>query len=293
MNLIFLMTLFALAVTRLVAQPSRVIEHIRNQSQVRQASVELSYGNEDLQQLDYWKPRLTESPLVVFVHGGGWKSGDKAHAADTKAAYFLSQGYGFVSMNYRLVPNVKVEDQAHDVASAVAFLKKESSKLGFDARRIVLMGHSAGAHLVALVGTDPVYLKKVGLGMDAVRGIIALDGACYDVPRQFSTGAPIMQETYKEAFGTDNKRQVALSPTLQAAAPNVSSFLILHVQRVDGIAQSNALAEALKKAGITAQVQGFDGNGMLGHLEINRRLGEADYAATSAVEQWLRKLLRP
>lgn len=129
--------------------------------------------------------------------------------------------------------------------------------------------------------------------MDAVRGIIALDGACYDVPRQFSTGAAIMQETYKEAFGTDNKRQVALSPTLQAAAPNVSSFLILHVQRVDGIAQSNALAEALKKAGITAQVQGFDGNGMMGHLEINRRLGEADYAATSAVEQWLRKLLRP
>ena len=152
------------------------------------------------------------------------------------------------------------------------------------------MGHSAGAHLSALVGTDMQYLKKAELGSKSLRGVIPLDGACYDVPRQIAEGGDFMQDTYSDAFGSEKDRQIALSPTHHAAAPNAPSFLILHVQRVDGAAQSKALGEALTKAGTSAEVRGFEGKGLQGHTEINRRLGDPAYPATPVVDEWLKKV---
>ena len=251
---------------------------------------ELGYGRHPSQKLDYWRPEKTGSPLVVFVHGGGWKRGDKRHAAGQKASHFLEQEYGFASINYRLVPDCTVEEQARDVSSALAFLVKKADSLGFDKTRIVLMGHSAGAHLSALVGTDMSYLREAGLGSKSLRGVIPLDGACYDVPRQIADGAGIMHDTYVQAFGAERARQLALSPMHHAAAPNSPAFLILHVQRVDGTAQSRALGEALKKAVTKVVVRGFEGFGLKGHAEINRRLGDPSYPVTSVVDEWLRQV---
>jgi acetyl esterase/lipase len=252
-------------------------------------SVELSYGTDALQKIDYSKPTAPGSPLVIYVHGGGWKRGDKTIGAAEKTAHYLKEGYAFASVGYRLVPANTVEEQAQDVATAIAYLIKDAEKLGFDGKRIVLMGHSAGAHLVALVGTDLRYLQKAGLGASALCGVIPLDGAAYDVPRQIAEGGEFMHDTYLQAFGTDPERQKALSPTAQAEAPNAPAFLILHVQRVDGAAQSKALGEALKKAGTDVEVKGFEGRGLLGHMEINRRLGDPAYPATAVVDEWLKK----
>lgn len=251
---------------------------------------EMSYGSDPLQKLDYWRPTTPGSPLVIFVHGGGWKHGDKAMAVGEKGKHSLQQGYAFASVNYRLVPACTVEEQAQDVANAIGHLIKHAEQLGFDGRRVALMGHSAGAHLVALVGTDMSYLKKAELGPNALRGVIPLDGAAYDVPRQIAEGGDFMHDTYLEAFGTEPERQKKLSPTVQAAAPNAPAFLILHVQRVDGTAQSIALGEALGKAGTPAEVKGFEGRGLQGHAEINRRLGDPSYPATPVVDAWLKKL---
>ncbi len=231
--------------------------------------------------------------MIVFVHGGGWTRGDmRMMEGSAKLSHWHGLGYAVASLDYRLVPQVKVEDEAADVAEAVAFLRANSETLGFDARRIVLIGHSAGAHLVALLGTDPRWLNGAGVSIDDVRGIVPLDGAAYDVPRQLSIGAPLMQRTYAEAFGNDPERQKSLSPTLQAARPNAPAFLILHVQRPDGFAQSEALAAALKKAGTPVTIEGFAGTGLMGHMEINRRLGEPDYPATQALDRWLAHILR-
>ncbi len=251
---------------------------------------EMSYGLDPLQKLDYWKPTTPGVPIVVYVHGGGWKRGDKRMAAGEKGPHFVQQGYAFASLNYRLVPSCTVEEQAQDVANAIAYLIRNAAKLGFDGKRVALIGHSAGAHLVALVGTDLSYLKIAEVEPKAVRGIIPLDGAAYDVPRQIAEGGDFMQDTYLQAFGTDPERQKKLSPTAQAAAPNVPAFLILHVQRVDGTAQSIALGKALRKAGTAAEVKGFEGRGLQGHMEINRDLGKADYPATPVVDAWLKKV---
>jgi acetyl esterase/lipase len=251
----------------------------------------LSYGADPLQAIDYWAGPSRNAPLVVFVHGGGWKRGDKRMMAGSdKLAHWRERGYAVASINYRLVPEATVEQQAGDVTAAVAHLKARSKALGFDGERIALVGHSAGAHLVALVGTDPTYLHGAGLTFADIDGVVPLDGAAYDVSRQLEEGPGIMGRTYRQAFGEDAARQQRLSPTAQAAAPNAGEFLILHVQRPDGARQSEALGAALRRAGTSAEVRGFAGTGLRGHAEINRRLGDPAYPATPVLDAFLARV---
>lgn len=251
----------------------------------------LSYGSDPLQQMDFWKAANAKgpAPLVIFVHGGGWKRGSKDVAASRFApAHFTGLGYAYAAINYRLVPAAKVEDQAEDVARAVRALLDKAGELGIDRSRVVITGHSAGAHLVALVGTDERYLKKAGLSFADITGVIPNDGAAYDVPSQVAQSGNFMKPTYEQAFGTDPARQRALSPTAHAAAPNAPAFLLIHVQREDGVAQNKGLEAALKGAGTWVQRNEFPGKGLQGHGEINRRLGDPTYAATGVVDAWLK-----
>jgi acetyl esterase/lipase len=259
------------------------------------ASTAYAYGAAPLQQLDYAHPAgAGPAPLIVFVHGGGWQRGDKASATGPhQVAHWTGDGYAFASINYRLVPNATAEQQAADVAAAIAWLRSNAARLGIDTTRIVLMGHSAGAHLVALVGTDPQYLAAAGITLSDLRGVIALDGAAYDVARQMADSGRLMRSTYLAAFGTDAARQRQLSPTLQAHAPNAPAFLLAHVDRADGKTQAEALGAALRQAGTPVQVASVDGKGLRGHMEINRLLGNADYPGTAVVDDWLRGLLQP
>ncbi|MFM5906757.1 MAG: alpha/beta hydrolase [Novosphingobium sp.] len=254
-----------------------------------------SYGSDPLQKGDLWFPEGHindhSAPLIVFVHGGGWKRGSKDSAASRYAPeHFTRAGYVYAAINYRLVPAARVEDQAEDVARAVKALLDDYKKLGIDPSRVVLTGHSAGAHLVALVGTDEQYLKKAGLSFANIRGVIPNDGAAYDVAGQVAQGGKFMKPTYEQAFGTDPARQKALSPMLHAAAPNAPDFLLIHVMRKDGVAQNKGLEAALKAAGTRVERREFPGEGLQGHAEINRRLGDPDYAATGAVDVWLKAL---
>ncbi len=273
----------------------RWIERQQQQQQSGPAGTDIAYGADPLQHLDFWHATRADgaAPLVIFVHGGGWERGDKSMArGSAKVSHSLERGYAFASVGYRLVPAATVEQEAQDVADAIATLVRQAPTLGIDPRRIVLMGHSAGAHLAALIGTDPRYLERAHLRADAVKGVILLDGAAYDVPRQIAEGGSFMHDRYLEAFGSDPARQKALSPTLYAAAPNAPSFLILHVAREDGTAQSEALAAALRKAGTPAEVRGFEGSGLRGHAAINRQLGEKDYPATPVVDAYLDRLFK-
>jgi acetyl esterase/lipase len=117
---------------------------------------------------------------------------------------------------------------------------------------------------------------------------VPIDGAAYDVPQQLVDGNRIMQDTYNQAFGSDPARQKALSPYHHAAGPNAPSFLILHVDRDDGKRQSEALAAALRSAGTRVQLNAFEGKGMQGHADINRKLGDTSYPATPVVDAWLK-----
>jgi acetyl esterase/lipase len=257
------------------------------------APTTLAYGSDPLQALDLWVPQGARgAPLVLFVHGGGWSRGSKSNAVGRALpGHLLAQGYAFASIDYRLVPAATVEQQAADVAASLAYLLKRADELGIDRNRVVLTGHSAGAHLVALVGTDEKYLRAVGLSFADIDGVMPNDGAGYDVAAQVGSTVPMMRETYTEAFGTDPARHKALSPITYTAAPNAPAFLLIHVQRPDGVAQAKALAEALKSSGTKVEIGSFPGEGLRGHMEINRRLGEPDYPATPVMDAWLKKVI--
>lgn len=257
------------------------------------SSISFVYGAEPMQRLDFWRVTTAQpAPIILFVHGGGWQRGSKDNATGMqKVEHLTGEGYAFASIDYRLVPASTVEQQAADVAAAVAWTRSNAARLGVDASRIVLMGHSAGAHLVALVGTDPRYLAAVGLSLSDLRGVIALDGAGYDVARQIADAGPLLRSTYLQAFGSDASRQRDLSPTFQAAAPNVPSFLIVHVDRPDSKVQAEALGKALAQSGTAVEVAAVSGKGLRGHMEINRSLGSAAYPATALVDAWLEKVL--
>lgn len=259
-----------------------------------------AFGSDAKQALDYWPAaapiRAGRPPLVVFVHGGAWSMGDKSNGTGKwKPAHFTAEGYAFASLDYRLVPQVRVEDEAADVAHGLAWLIAHAGDLGFDPARVVLMGHSAGAHLVALVATDERYLKGAGLSFASLKGVVPIDGAGYDVAKQMAGNAPrLLQAKYEAAFGNDPARQRALSPTFAAAggAGHLPPSLLIHVQRPDGVAQAEELEAALKSAGAAVARQGFPGEGLTGHLEINRRLGDPAYPATAVVDAWLGQHLR-
>jgi len=244
------------------------------------------YGADPKQVLDLALPAGSgKAPLLLFVHGGGWSIGDKRTGAGVKGAHFLKEGWAFASINYRLVPQASVEQQAADVASAVAWARRQP---GIDPDRIVLMGHSAGAHLAALVGTDPFYLKAARVPLGAVRGIVLLDGAGYDIAQQMAAPGNPVAAMYDQAFGRDPARQARLSPTRQAGAPNVADWLILPVaHRTDSVAQSEGLARALRAAGDRAEVAPQDGKT---HASLNRELGETGDPATMSVDRFLARL---
>ncbi len=252
-------------------------------------AVEHAYGDDPAQKLDIYRATTqAPAPIFVFVHGGGWSRGDKRNATGfEKVQHLQALGWHVASLDYRLVPRATVEQQATDVARAVAWLRKQAGTLGIDTQRMVLGGHSAGAHLSALVGTDEQYLAAAGLGFRALAGVVPIDGAAYDIPAQRQGGMRIMQETYSKAFGDDPARQKLLSPTLRASAPGMPAFLILHVDRADAVRQSAGLAEALRRAGARVQLENVGGSGARAHGDINRRLGEPGYKATQVLDAWL------
>lgn len=247
---------------------------------------EFAYGSDPKQRLDLMVPTgATKAPLLFFVHGGGWSIGDKAAGEATKAPWANGLGWAFASANYRLVPQATVEQQAADLANAIAWARANAAKQGLDPDRIVLMGHSAGAHLVALLGTNTSYLAKAGVPLSAIRGVVLLDGAGYDIAPQMASGRNPVESMYDAAFGKDVTRQKALSPTLHASAPNAASWLILPIERrADSQAQSHGLADALTKAGASARVVVVPGKT---HGGLNKEIGEKDDFATGEVERFL------
>ena len=252
-----------------------------------EGAVIVSYGQHPRQQLDFNPGRGLNAPLVVFLHGGAWAFGDKSMAAHMEA-HFVGQGYAFAAVNYRLVPEVNPRQQAEDVAAAIARLVRDAERLGIDPDRIIVSGHSAGAHLAALVGTDPRYLAAHRLPVSILDGVVLLDGAGYDVPAQMQRGGPFLRRLYARAFGDDPAFQARVSPTLQAAAPNAGRFLILHIasRPDDSGAQSERLAEALSAAGTPAQVVSVDNS----HAQIFRLFGQPGHVATERTDAFAREV---
>lgn len=166
----------------------------------------------------YLPEGLTNVPVVLFIHGGGWRAGDKApDGFDRFVQVFLQQGMAVASVNYRLSPKVKHPAHIEDVARAFAWLQREGRTYGLDASRIWLAGHSAGAHLAALLALDPSYLQKVQASASAIKGVMAISGV-YDLGDFPEPG--VVPTRMEQGFGTDRALLRSASPAMLVGASN-------------------------------------------------------------------------
>jgi acetyl esterase/lipase len=241
----------------------------------------------DLQSLDVYGAAAGQArPIMAFIHGGGWAFGDKANPQQgrDKAAAFTRRGFVYATLNYRLSPAAKHPEHVQDVAAAIAWLHKNASTIGGDPNRLYVMGHSAGAHLAALVATDERRLAAHGLPLSAIRGVVPLDGAGYDLtveaPLAISQGG-MLGLWYRDAFGGDPAGWADASP-LSHVAPGkaIPPFLLVHAARPDAVTQSRALAKALRAAGVQAETLLTPKQG---HNQINRQFGRAGDMVTQHV----------
>src|SRR5881398_2439545 len=134
----------------------------------------------------YSLPDAKNLPVVFWIHGGGWQTGDKSEVQEKPKA-FVDRGFVFVSTNYRLLPKVEMQTIFRDVAKALGWVHKNIAAHGGDPDRIFVMGHSAGAQLAALMCIDDRYLKAEGVPFLALKGCVPVDGDTYDVPAIIET----------------------------------------------------------------------------------------------------------
>jgi len=247
---------------------------------------DVAYGSDPAHRLDVYLPeKAARAPIILMVHGGAWMLGDKGNSGvvASKVAYWLPKGYIVVSMNYRMARPPEPLDQADDVARALAFVEKQATAWGGDADRLVLMGHSSGAHLVALLAADPAIAARHGAR--PWLGTIALDSAALNV---VATMEARHARFYDRVFGEQRERWTRSSPFHRITGRPQPMLLVCSSRRDDSCSAARAFAEKATAAGARAEVLPVD----LNHGQVNAELGRSS-SYTGAVQAFMHSLGLP
>jgi acetyl esterase/lipase len=251
------------------------------------------------QSLDVYSPAGAKNlPVVFWIHGGGWQAGDKKEI-QLKPKVFTEKGFVFVSTNYRLLPTVDMGTLIRDVAKAVRWIHDHIAEYGGDPNRLLIMGHSAGAQLAAILCTDDRYLKEQKLSFDIVKGCVPVDGDTYDVPAIIATaearwkahGLPKAKFGHREKFGNDPAKHKDFSAVTHVAkGKGIPPFLLLYVAgHPDVSAQALRFGNVLTEAGVPVTL--FGGRETT-HNKLNADLGLPDDPATKVLFEFVAKCLK-
>jgi acetyl esterase/lipase len=244
---------------------------------------DVSYGRDAKQTFDVYVPAgARNAPVILMVHGGAWRIGDKSNrgVVENKVAHWSRAGFIVISVNYRMLPGTDPVEQARDVARALAAAQGRMTEWGGDASKVVLMGHSAGAHLVALIDANPSLATS--LGARPWLGAVILDSAVLDVVHAMELPhLPL----YDKAFGTDRDFWREASPFHHLATGDAPVLLVCSSPRRDSCPAARAFAAKAKLVRVRAEVLPEAKS----HGEINGELG-APGAYTSAVDAFLASL---
>lgn len=244
---------------------------------------DIAYGNHDKQALDIYYPSdpVLDAPVIFMVHGGAWRIGDKASKSviKNKVKHWVPKGFIFISVNYRMLPDTGPLEQANDVAKALQYSQKHIANRGGSSKKFILMGHSAGAHLVSLVSVR----KKADRNTEPLLGTIALDSAAFDIenimrssPRRF----------YKKAFGNNPDYWKQASP-IHNLDNEIAPFLAIcsSKRKDDSCSDARRFVQLAKAHGSEALTLSIG----LSHRGINTELGK-DQHYTQKVDAFLQTL---
>lgn len=226
----------------------------------------IHYAKAEQQTLDIYTPKTAKKekhPVLIYIHGGGWTGGDKSNAA-SKPAFFTEKGYVFVSVNYRLHPDVQYDDMAYDVAKAVKWVEDHADEYQMDQSKINIMGHSAGGHLAGLIAADAKYLNSVGLKSASLNSIVILDGPLN--LKQFIEAIP----SYKKVFGPDEKVWTEASPLTYMNNQNLPPAYLVTRWADPSLYQFAAASNKAKGSDFVYQVKN------LSHSGLNKMFGSPD-----------------
>ncbi len=250
-----------------------------------------------LQTLDVYAPSQGKNlPVIFWIHGGGWQGGDKSEVYN-KPQVFNGKGFLFVSVNYRLFPNVDMATLTRDVAKSIRWVHDHIAEFGGDPKRLLIMGHSAGAQLAALLSIDERYLQEEGLSLAIIKGCVPVDGDTYDIPAMIEVaelrfrlhGLPMPKMGHRIKFGNDPAKHKDFSAVTHVAKnKGIPPFLILYVaNHPDVSAQALRLGNVLKSADVPVTVFGAKETT---HTRINADLGRPDDPATIALFAFVEKV---
>ena len=216
----------------------------------------LAYGPGPRQRLDVYAPRGDcgqPRPIVVFFYGGSWSSGTRAGYAFVGRA-LAAQGFVTVVPDYRLVPEVHYPAFVEDGAAAVRWVTANAGKYCGDGRSVVLMGHSAGAYIAAMLAVDPRWLGRTRA---AIKGLIGLAG-----PYDF---APFDVDASRAAFGQVSDPAETQPVTWASAGDPPALLLYGSDDDVVRPRNSEALATRLRAGGVAVDQRAYP---KLGHVGI-------------------------
>lgn len=208
--------------------------------------------------LDVYRPRdAHDAPVVVFFYGGSWKSGKRQWYHWVGEA-LAKRGLVVVIPDYRLWPRVRLDGFMQDAAHAVAWTEAHASEYGGDPSELFLMGHSAGAHIGALLATDGHWLADVGMHPRQLAGFIGLAG-----PYDF---LPLKDPDFIDMFGSTHQAQLRSQP-IHFVDGDEPPMLLMQGSADKVVEPRNAtsLAAAMNREGESAQVKMFPG---IGHTAI-------------------------
>ena len=234
-------------------------------AQAQSATRDIRYATAHQRQvLDvYAPPGAKNLPVVFWIHGGGWQSGDKTMVA-LKPKAFTEAGFIFVSINHRLLATAEMGAITKDVGNALGWVHKNIAEYGGDPARLLVMGHSSGGQLAALMCTDDRYAKAEGFPLTIIRGCVPVDADTFDIPaiievaetRARAHQLPLPTYGHRQKFGNDPVKHRDFSAVTHVA-PNkgIPRFLILHIAgHPDTGAQARRMANVLEAAGIPVKV---------------------------------------
>jgi arylformamidase len=253
----------------------RLAEHqLSNQTnKIIPTFADIPYGTNPLQKIDVYLPQIATQnmPILVMVHGGGWNRGDKDKGAalQNKVPYYNNKGFIVISVNYRLSPEANPVEQAYDIGKALTFIQANALTWSGDSSKVVLMGHSAGAHLVTLVTANK---HKFAPNAAAWVGTISLDGAGVDIEKSMlaKKSGKLLGNIYDNAFGDNPKIWNEASPMAQLQSGSNPLLMVCSSSRKDNPCEDTLIfTNKANSLAITATT--FPVNST--HSEINANVG--------------------
>lgn len=256
---------------------------------------EIAGVDPNLLSLDLYVPEDQQAsakrPVMIMIHGGGWRNGDKANPpiVGAKMRHFVGHGYVYAAINYRLSRQTPQADgiqhpvHAMDCAAAIAWIHDHIAQYGGDPQQLHLMGHSAGGHLAAIIGTNDRFLKERGKDLAILKSNVLLDPAALDIPRYVKlVEGRSMTALYELAFGKDEANWRDASPQLHVApGKKIPPTLIFYAgDRMNLDVLAPAFAEALTKAGSPSRAVDTV---TLDHGQINSHIGMIEEPMTALI----------